>query len=127
MIELKVRSKRKGVAKRAGQVLYYAHQCPTPRTSLETIAQRIQDATALSRADVHACIIALAEAVVEEVAQGRAVDLGDIGRLRPTVGSKLVDKPEDINAYLVDTPRLSYRPSERIRRAVARATIRIDK
>lgn len=34
MIKLKTHSKRSAYGKRKGQVLYYAQQCPTPRTSL---------------------------------------------------------------------------------------------
>lgn len=127
MIKLKIRSKRNTAGKRKGKVLYFAHQCPTPRTSLEDIAKRIESATALSKADVHSCIIALQQAVALELKQGRAVDLGELGTLRPIVSGRMMDRAEEVTASTLKTPQIVYHPSKELRKAVEALPVEIQR
>lgn len=127
MLKFKVSSRVANAGTRKGQTLYYANQQSSPRLPLSVLTERVQTATALSKADVHSCIMALTEVLSEELQMGRIVELGELGTLRVVAGGKLMDKAEQVTARTINTPRVRFNPSRQLKAAALRVPLSIER
>lgn len=91
------------------------------------IAERVQSATALNKADVRSCIMALTEVLEQELQQGRTVELGELGTLRIVAGAKLMDKPEQVTARTINAPRVRFNPSRQLKAAALRVPLSVER
>lgn len=127
MLKFKIKSRTSTVGSLKGQALYYASQESSPRVSLSVIAERVQSATALNKADVRSCIMALTEVLEQELQQGRTVELGELGTLRIVAGAKLMDKPEQVTARTINAPRVRFNPSRQLKAAALRVPLSVER
>lgn len=72
----------------SGQVKYYAGICATRPLELDSVAAQIQAKCTVHAADVLAVLRALQESVIEGLKDGKAVRVGDLGVIRPTLRSE---------------------------------------
>lgn len=86
MIKYVIRSKKNPQKKDV--VKYYPQMAPTTPLSLEQIIKRVEKRSTVSSADVKAVLDALQYEVIEALASGSTVRLGDLGSFRLTMKSE---------------------------------------
>ena len=86
MIKYVIRSKKNPQKKDV--VKYYPQMAPTTPLSLEQIIRRVEKRSTVSSADVKAVLDALQYEVMEALASGSTVRLGDLGSFRLTMKSE---------------------------------------
>lgn len=125
MIQLKVTRQLRRLGKKSGQYVYQATQGKVHTISYKSIEEEVVQKTALSRGDLRSAIITIAEVLHSELAQGRAVDLAELGVFRPQVASAQCDKPEQVTAKTIKAIRARYTPRGKLRERVKDSSIRI--
>ena len=86
MVKYVIRSKKNPQKKDV--VKYYPQMAPTTPLSLEQIIRRVEKRSTVSSADVKAVLDALQYEVMEALAPGSTVRLGDLGSFRLTMKSE---------------------------------------
>ena len=85
MVKYVIRSKKNPQKKDV--VKYYPQMAPTTPLSLDQIIKRVEKRSTVSSADVKAVLDALQYEVIEALASGSTVRLGDLGSFRLTMKS----------------------------------------
>ena len=94
---------------------YYARAQYDGVTKLDDIAQLIEQISAISVGDVLSVLNTLGKIVATELANGRIVDLGDLGRLRLSLRSKGMSKPEEVKRETILATRAVFVPGPALR------------
>lgn len=94
---------------------YYARAQYDGVTKLEDIAQLVEQISAISVGDVLSVLNTLGKIVATELANGRIVDLGDLGRIRLSLRAKGVAKPEEVKRETIQSTRAIFVPGQAIR------------
>lgn len=98
---------------------FYAHAIASGEASLERLAYLVSNQCTVRESDCHAVLLALMHNVVDELQQGRVVDLGVLGRFQVGVRSKGLDVAEEVNSAAVRSAHLNFRPGKRLRNMLA--------
>lgn len=106
---------RKGVTSGSMETKYYAQAKYDGVTSQRDIAQMVSQISAISVGDVLSVMNTVSMLLSIELANGRIVELGDLGRFRATLRSKSCDKPEDFKREMIHGNRVIFVPGEQIR------------
>lgn len=96
-------------------VYYHARAEYDGVTHLNDIAQMVEQISAISVGDVLSVLNTLGKIVAVELANGRIVDLGDLGRLRLSLRAKGVAKPEEVKHETILATRAIFVPGQAIR------------
>lgn len=96
---------------RTGTYKYYVQIAPSTPILRRQIIEEIEKTTTLTSSDVKACLDALENAVVQHLAQGQAVRLGDLGSFRPTISSFGTTEPEKCDSTLIRRVRCRFTQS----------------
>ena len=76
------------------------------------MAEQIEKQSTVSLADIKGVLDALQEVVLEAMADGYSVRLGDLGSFRPTISAvKSREKLEDVSADDIKAVRVRFTPS----------------
>lgn len=94
---------------------YYAQAKYGGVTSQEDIAQMVSQISAISVGDVLSVMNTVSMLLSIELANGRIVDLGDLGRFRATLRSKSCDKPENFKRVMIHGNRVIFVPGHQVR------------
>lgn len=94
---------------------YYARAQYDGVTKLDDIAQMVEQISAISTGDVLSVLNTLGKIVATELANGRIVDLGDLGRLRLSLRSKGMSKPEEVKRETILATRAVFVPGPALR------------
>lgn len=94
---------------------YYARAQYDGVTHLDDIAQMVEQISAISVGDVLSVLNTLGKIVATELANGRIVDLGDLGRIRLSLRAKGVAKPEEVKHETIQSTRAIFVPGQAIR------------
>ena len=78
--------------------------------------------TTMNQAELEAAGKLIMQAAVRQLKDGKAVNLGPLGKIRPAVSGKWVEKAEDL-ALSDLTPKLNYVPSDELKAAISGANI----
>ena len=76
---------------------WYAHTLRGSEMSLDDIARQVGYSCSVSRADVHAVIIAMEKVVERSLKMGNVVNLGSLGKFYLSIRSVCVDNPEEFS------------------------------
>lgn len=95
---------------------FYAHAIAAGEVDLERLAYLVSNQCTVRESDCHAVLLALMHNVVDELRQGRVVDLGALGRFQVGVRSKGLDVAQEVNAASVRKAHLNFRPGKRLRK-----------
>ena len=106
---------RKGVTPGSSETKYYAQARYDGVTSQEDIAQMVAQISAISVGDVLSVMNTVSMLLSIELANGRIVELGDLGRFRATLRSKSCDKPEEFKREMIHGNRVIFVPGAQIR------------
>ena len=97
------------VGPKKGQTLYGLKPESRTRVHSEVLLDEIRSASTFSEADSIAIFREFAQVVMEQVANGRSCDLGDLGTIRPKFSAKAVDTKEECNAKTISGLGILYR------------------
>ena len=127
MIEFEVKSKTQSIGQKKGQTVYYAHPKTQQHMTNKALVEHIVRETSLSAGDVSNALISLSNIVCEALKQGSSVDLADLGSLRLSVSSKMMDTPEQVTVKdALNTPKILFTPKAAMRDAAKSVELSID-
>ena len=113
---------RKGVTSGSMETKYYAQAKYDGVTSQTDIAQMVSQISAISVGDVLSVMNTVSMLLSIELANGRIVELGDLGRFRTTLRSKSCDKPEEFKREMIHGNRVIFVPGAQIRHKMSNAS-----
>lgn len=89
---------------------FYAQAVNDGRIDLRELALFASKQSTVSRADCHAVLIALVELVTHHLAEGRIVELGELGSFRMSLSSSGLDQSEDLTASAIKKAKILFSP-----------------
>lgn len=104
----------KGVAKEK----YIARVYLQNTVTLEDLAELVNESSTLSKGDFIAAMTECAYQVGILLGEGHPVDLGDLGRLYPTIDAKSCDTAKEVNPKSVKNIDIRFRPGKELREKV---------
>ena len=128
MLDFEVKSKVQPVGERKGQTVYYAQVKSQQKLTNKMLVERIVRETSLSEGDVKNALISLSNVVCEALEMGMSVDLAELGNLRVSVPSKMMDTPEEVTVKdALKTPKIVFTPKQKMRDAANAVELSIDR
>lgn len=113
MIPIQVIAKRDMSTK---EVKYYPQIATTTPLTLTDIAERIEQRSTVSSADVKGVLDSLQLTIKESLLAGKSVRLGDLGSFRPSFRvAETVGAPSAVNASTIAGVRILFTPSSTLR------------
>ncbi|MGJ5640605.1 HU family DNA-binding protein [Formosa sp. S-31] len=92
------------------QEKFYAQAVSDGRLDLKALAQLAARQSTVSRADCYAVLISLSELVTYHLADGKIVDLGDLGSFRMSLSSEGVETSEELSASAIKKAKILFSP-----------------
>jgi predicted histone-like DNA-binding protein len=89
---------------------WYANAKSTGDVNLRTLGKEIAARSTVSPADTQAVLVALNEVLVEHLADGKIVRLGDFGAFQVSIGSEGAETAEKFNASMIKSSKVVFRP-----------------
>lgn len=89
---------------------WYANAKSTGDTTLRALSKEIAARSTVSPADTQAVLTALTEVLVEHLAEGKIVRLGDFGAFQVTVTSEGAEAEAKFNASMIKGSKIVFRP-----------------
>lgn len=116
---------RKDMSKGAaeGSKKYYGSVSATGMLSFDQICSNIAAYSTASPGDVKLVLDGLVFTASEALLRGEVVQLGELGNLQLKVGSDGVPNAADYDASMFKRPHILFRPSVRMKTAVARVSV----
>ena len=128
MLDFEVKSKVQPVGGRKGQTVYYAQVKSQQKLTNKMLIERIVRETSLSEGDVKNALISLSNVVCEALEMGMSVDLAELGNLRVSVPSKMMDTAAEVTVKdALKTPKIVFTPKQKMRDAANSVELSIDK
>lgn len=95
---------------RESEPKYYAQVKTSGDVSIREIAERIQQSCTVTKADVHAVLVALEDVIIDALKGGEIVRLGDLGSLRISLSCKGASTEQEFNTSLITRVRILFHP-----------------
>ena len=128
MMDFEIKTRVLNVGDRKGQTVYYAQMKSQQKLTNKLLVERIVRETSLSAGDVSNALISLSNVVCEALELGMSVDLADLGSLRVSVPSKMMDSPDEVTAdNALKTPKIVFTPKQKMREAANRVQLVVDR
>ena len=89
---------------------WYANAKSTGDTTLRALGKEIAARSTVSPADTQAVLVALTEVLVQNLAEGKIVRLGDFGAFQASVSSEGAETEAAFNASLIKGGKVVFRP-----------------
>lgn len=105
-----------------GEVKYYARAQARGVMGIREMAERIQQACTVTRADVMAVLVSLEDVVAEGLASGEIVRLGDLGSLQISLSGEGAVSKEEYDDSLINRVRMLFRSGQTLREAINNLT-----
>ncbi len=97
---------------------FYLQAVKNGRSDLERLAYLISNQSTVREPDCLAVLHAFVHNMLDELNQGRVVELGKLGSFQVAVNSTGSDTPEEVNLNNLKRVKLNYRPSSHVRKAL---------
>jgi len=97
---------------------FYVHTVSTGFVDLERLAYLIANQSTVREADCLAVLNAMQHNMLDELAQGKIVQLGTLGNFQVGVRSHGSETQEEVNATKVRSAHINYRPGKRVKKAL---------
>ena len=128
MLDFEIKTKVLNVGNRKGQTVYYAQVKSQQKLTNEMLIERIVRETSLSEGDVKNALVSLSNVVCDALKMGMSVDLAELGNLRLSVPSKMMDTPEEVTVKdALKNPKIVFTPKQRMRDAANEVELSIDR
>jgi predicted histone-like DNA-binding protein len=89
---------------------WYANAKSTGDVTLRALGKEIAQRSTVSPADTQAVLVALTEVLVEHLAEGKIVRLGDFGAFQVNVSSEGAETEPKFNASQIKGSKVVFRP-----------------
>ena len=89
---------------------WYANAKSTGDVAIRALGKEIAARSTVSPADTQAVLVALTEVLVERLAEGKIVRLGDFGAFQVTIKSEGAETAEKFNASQIKSSKVVFRP-----------------
>jgi predicted histone-like DNA-binding protein len=89
---------------------WYANAKSAGDTTLRALGKEIAQRSTVSPADTQAVLVALTEVLVEHLAEGKIVRLGDFGAFQVSVSSEGAETEAKFNTSLIKGGKIVFRP-----------------
>ncbi len=122
MLKYKVVEQEAKLGKYAGQKVQQAQQVLGGQVSFRQLCERLAKDTTVGQADIRAVLYQLADVVSEYMDLGMSVDCGELGKFRPTFGSKQVPVGTEFRASDIKNPKVTFVPRTLFKEFQTRAT-----
>lgn len=100
--------------------LWYGTPAPAQKFDTKDLCELASKYTTIGPFEVRAVLDLIGRFVPQALAEGRVVQLGDLGSLRLEYGSEGVREPEDFHPRLMRPARAVFQPSKRLAQEVRR-------
>lgn len=107
-MDLNIIKKKMTVGPKKGQTMYGLSRVSMPTIHSNAILDEVKQSSTFSQGDAKHIIKELANVMVEFVANGCAVDLGELGTLRPTITAKSVATRQECKASTITDRGIRY-------------------
>lgn len=101
---------------------YYAQVKQSGDVSLREMCERIEQSCTVTKADVHAVLVAMEDVIVDALKGGEIIRLGDLGTLRVSLSSKGALSEKEYTSSLITKKRIIFRPGSILSEALANLT-----
>ena len=105
---------------------YYLQAVKNGNTNLERLAYLISNQSTVREPDCLAVLHAFVHNMLDELSQGRVVQLGALGNFQIGVTSEGSDLPEEVNLSNLKKVRLNYRPGKKIQKVINQMDFQIQ-
>ena len=89
---------------------YYARAQASGEMTLREMAERIQQSCMVTKAEVHAVLVAMEDVIIGALKVGEMVRMGDLGTLQIGLSGKGSAIEEDYEPSLITKARINFRP-----------------
>jgi predicted histone-like DNA-binding protein len=89
---------------------WYANAKSAGDITLRALSKEIAARSTVSPADTQAVLVALTEALVQNLAEGKIVRLGDFGAFQASISSEGAETEAKFNASLIKGSKVVFRP-----------------
>ncbi|TXK74046.1 HU family DNA-binding protein [Mesonia sp. HuA40] len=117
LAKLNVRT-RKNPQDRTAAPLYYVQAVSTGTCDLDRLAYLISNQSTVREPDCLAVLHAFVHNMLDELEQGRIVELGRLGNFQVGVGSTGSALAEDVSLSNIKRIALNYRPSKHVKKRI---------
>jgi predicted histone-like DNA-binding protein len=94
---------------------FYVQAVGAGKTDLDRLAYLISNQSTVRKPDCYAVLEALLHNMMDELREGRIIELGNIGNFQIGVSSDAVDTEEEVTSSLVRKAKISFRPAKALR------------
>ena len=94
---------------------FYVQAVGAGKTDLDRLAYLISNQSTVREPDCYAVLEALLHNMMDELREGRIIELGNIGNFQIGVSSDAVDTEEEVTSSLVRKAKISFRPAKALR------------
>ncbi len=101
------------------QIKYYPCAVNQGAVNLNSLANEVARRSSLTKADCYAAIISLIEVMSEELAEGRIVNLGDLGSFKLTLQGLPADSPDPLGKDKIKKARIVFKPARPLKKMLA--------
>ena len=98
---------------------FYAQVKLSGDVSLREMCERIQQSCTVTKADVHAVLVAMEDVIVDALKGGEIIRLGDLGTQRVSLSSKGALTEKEYTSSLITKSRIIFRPGSILSEALA--------
>ncbi len=109
------------MGKYANQQVQVAQQVLTGQVTFRQLCERLSKDTTVGQADIRAVLYQLADVVAEYMDLGMSVDCGELGKFRPTYGSRQVPMGEKFTHEALKSPKITFVPRQKFKEFKFRA------
>lgn len=106
-----------------GAKKYYGSISATGMLTLEQLCSSISAYSTASQGDVKLVLDGMVYIASEALLRGEIVQLGDLGHFQLKMSSESVDSSSDFKASMFYNPRITFRPSTRLKKAIADVSV----
>ena len=127
MMEFDIDKRVQPIGERKGQTVYFAKLKSQQKLTNSMLIERIVRETSLSEGDVKNALVSLSNVVCEALKMGMSVDLAELGNLRVSVPSKMMDTAAEVTVKdALKTPKIVFTPKQKMRDAANKVELSID-
>jgi predicted histone-like DNA-binding protein len=105
--------------KGGGTKKYYATSVSQGEKTLDDLTKKIEKISTVSGADIRAVQYATVDVIVDDLADGYIVRIGELGSLRVSISSEGKDKEADITGNAVNNSRILFTPGSKLKEMLA--------
>lgn len=103
-----------------GQIQYFAAPKRERETTLRELVKEIASRSTVTTADAYAVIENLLELIPKHMADGKIVNLEQLGKFRVNLASKAHSSPDEVSVYSITGTKVLFWPSREMRETLAK-------